>query len=226
MTIVGGSPAPTFLLDARDEPFATIVVARLDLDQAEPARELVVEANRSAARRAGCLGSVAFAAPDGSAVALYTHWRAESDHLTALLDETASGSLRALQGLARSLRVMSFVLKEVRGGPDRASAELSADPEAMSAIIVFTTQARAARDFLLQYNVMDTDRHTRSLDGFGLATFLAGSDPTTFAELVQWTSPAHFARAFADPGFAEHLPICHHWSTTEVHVLGVVDVAC
>lgn len=118
-----------------------------------------------------------------------------------------------------SARVLELSLREVRG-----RAEVTADPKLQYLFIAVEAPAESTRDWALAYNVMETERLVQHFDGFRFASFLAGDDARTFVELVCWESTEQFRRAFATAAFQEHITVIHHWCTTDVTPVRLVEV--
>jgi hypothetical protein len=108
---------------------------------------------------------------------------------------------------------------------DGVRDELFPDPRYHCCVIVGHAEDGPKRDFILRYNIWETDRYIAAMENFRFAAFFAGCSPGGFAELTQWESAAGFEQALQDPGFGEHLALGSHYATAEVSFLRVAAVA-
>jgi heme-degrading monooxygenase HmoA len=204
--------------------FVTMSLIDVAGDALEEAAALAAESQRQARKAGGLRLGVVLRENGGRRVVTYSEWRSERAFLTALLDERASEELRRLSAIAERVRPMTFSLLGVRGPGGADSAEVLAGDESHCCVIVGVAEDRSKRDFMLQYNLWETERYIRTLDGFSFAAFLVGHDPRTFAEFTCWESGEQFQRAFADPEFQEHIPVNNHWCEKDVSFHRVADV--
>jgi len=107
----------------------------------------------------------------------------------------------------------------LEGSVPEPQDELVAGEDSAIVLIRGRCPSRRARDMLVAFNLLETQRHIRSLPGFRAASFFSGVDGRSFLEVVRWEAPKALQQAFGDDDFQAHLHVNHHYSETAVQVM-------
>lgn len=200
------------------------------LDVAPTARDdviaVLVEGQSDAVAGAGDLtGAVVLASDEHDRVATLTRWKEPASYATALHCEDSSGFLRRAAALAKQVRAFPYSLFDARSRGGANAADVFPNPDHHCCVICARADDQEKRDFIVRYNVWETDRYIATMKSFRFAAFFVAYSPTGFGELTQWESTEEFHQAWADPGFQEHLALGSHYTSADVSFHRVVAVA-
>jgi hypothetical protein len=215
----------TLRLKPSEEPFVVLSLIDLDPDLHQEVTQVAMDGHAWAVKaRDDIHAGLVLSSEDRKRIVTVTSWRAQNAYLDSLHDDEASHHARQIRAMASRVRVCTYSLLAARNASGGDLAEVFVNLDFQCCVIWSVARDRQKRDFILNYNLWETERYIRKMDGFRFATFLSGFDPRDWAELTQWESTEAFRAALADPQFSEHMPVNNHYCEKDVSFARIVDV--
>jgi heme-degrading monooxygenase HmoA len=212
-------------LREQDEPLIVLSRIAVDANRHGDAIELATQgARRMVGGTDGFHGAVVLGSHAQDRLVTLASWESQAQYLTALVGGDSDSDNAQLAKHASDVRTNGYRLGAVRSAEGINAADVSVEAENFCLVICVTTETTAKRDWLLSYNIWETELVMSSMPGFRSVALMPGDDPCEFAELVQWESSEHYEAASADARFQEHLAVNYHYGTADVSTHRVVGV--